>query len=433
LVYNVISWLSQHTNLPMDTKNTADYGFVREMNLSSVLRLIYSEAPISRARLATKTGLNKSTISSLVEDLLERKLIHETGINNAGTGRPAMQLEINAKVGAVVGVELGVDFVAVVLTDFLGSILGQKQVKADAAESQEKTFAQAQGLIEEMLLLSRHLGLQVLGLSFSIPGTVDLDQGVLIFAPNLNWHNVHFRDIFFASTGLKVFIENDANAAAVAEHLFGVAQKLKDFLFVFAGVGLGGGLFLNGQLYRGKGGYAGEIGHTSIMAEPFQQLCHCGNLGCWETYANQDSIVQRVKERLETKRSTLIPSLMDQQSTPLSISIIKQAADAGDPDAIESLVEAGVAMGNGMAGLVNIFNPEKIILGGPVSIAGDYLLPSIRQSVNKHAMHEIVLQTEISLSAFGPQASLIGAAAVVVDDILTNPTHVEKEVMPGKI
>ncbi len=417
----------------MDLKNTTDHVFVREMNLSSVLRMIYSKAPLSRAQLAAKTGLNKSTISSLVEDLLDRKLIHETGINSVGTGRPATQLEINPKVGGVVGVELGVDFVAVVLTDFLGGILGRKQIGADPAASQEKTFGQTQTVIEEMVLLCRKLGLRVLGLSFSIPGTVDLDNGVLIFAPNLHWHNVPLRDIFSASTGLKVFIENDANAAALAEHLLGVAKHLRDFIFVFAGVGLGGGLFLNGQLYRGKGGYAGEIGHTSIIAEPFQQLCDCGNLGCWETYANQVSIIRRVQSRLDTKRSSLNPSSMAKQNAPLSISIIKQAADDGDTDAIDSLAEAGIAMGNGFAGLVNIFNPEKIILGGPISIAGDYLLPAIRQSVNKRAMHEIVLQTEINLSAFGPDASLIGAAAVVVDDILTNPTHVDKEVMLGRI
>ncbi len=417
----------------MDLKNTADHVFVRELNLSTVLRLIYGEAPISRAHLATLTGLNKSTISSLVEDLLVRKLIHETGINSVGTGRPATQLEINANVGGVVGVELGVDFVAVVLADFLGNILGRKQMSADPAASQAKTFSQVQELIEEMMLLCRHMGLKVLGLSFSIPGTVDLDGGVLIFAPNLQWHNVPFRSIFSGSTGVKVFIENDANAAALAEHLFGVAKHLRDFIFVFAGVGLGGGLFLNGQLYRGKGGYAGEIGHTSIIAEPFQQACHCGNMGCWETYANQVSIIQRVQARLDTKRSSLISSLMDEQNAPLSMSIIKQAADAGDIDAIDSLAEAGTAMGNGFAGLVNIFNPEKIILGGPISIAGNFLLPSIRQSVNKHAMHEIVLQTEIDLSAFGPDASLIGSAAVVVDDILTNPSHVEKEVMLGRI
>lgn len=417
----------------MDFKNTADQTFVRELNLSSVLRLIYKEEPISRAGLASMTGLNKSTVSSLVEDLLDRKIIHETGINSVGTGRPAMQLEINAKVGAVIGVELGVDFVGVVVTNFLGKVLGRKQVSTDPAASQEKTFDQAQALIDEMILLCRHLGLRVLGLSFSIPGTVDLDAGILIFAPNLHWHNVPIREIFHTSTGLKVFIENDANAAALAEHLFGVAKNLKDFIFVFAGVGLGGGLFLNGQLYRGKGGYAGEIGHTSIIAEPFQQPCHCGNLGCWETYTNQDSIIRRVQTRLDLKGSSLISSLMDKQNAPLSISIINQAADAGDTDAIISLAEAGTAMGNGFAGLVNIFNPEQIILGGPISIAGNHLLPSIRQSVKKHAMNEIVLGTEINLSAFGPDASLIGAAAAVVNDILTYPTHIDKEVMLGRI
>jgi glucokinase-like ROK family protein len=431
--YNDISWLSQHTNFPMEIKNTSDHGFVRELNLSSVLRLIYSEAPLSRAQLATRTGLNKSTISSLVEDLIDRKLIHETGINSVGTGRPATQLEINSKVGAVVGIELGVDFVAVVLADFKGRILGRGQIAADPAASQENTFGLTNELIGEMLHKADEMELKVLGLSFSIPGTVDLDEGILIFAPNLQWHNVPLRKIFSGTTGLKVFIENDANAAAIAEHLFGVAKNLKDFIFVFAGVGLGGGLFLNGQLYRGKGGYAGEIGHTPIIAEPFQKVCHCGNLGCWETYANQLSVMDRVEDRLKTKRSNLIPSMMEAQNAPLSISIIKQAADQGDPDALDSLAEAGTAMGTGIAGLVNIFNPEMIILGGPLSIAGEHLIPTIRKSVNQHAMHEVVIQTEINISAFGPDASLIGAIAGVIDDVLSNPTHVEKEVVLTRV
>ncbi len=416
----------------MEYKNTTEHLDLREMNLASVLQIIYGEAPLSRAKLATKTGLNKSTISSLVEDLLDRNLIHETGIDSMGAGRPATLLEVNPKVGAVIGVELGVDFVSVVVTDFMGKVLQRKQINADPAASQEKTLGRTLTLVEEAIAEERNTGLKILGLSFSIPGTVDLDEGILIFAPNLNWHNVPFREIFSNSTGLKVFIENDANAAAIAEHLFGVAQHLKDFLFVFAGVGLGGGLYLNGQLYRGKGGYAGEIGHVSIIAEPLQMPCHCGDLGCWETYINQFSIIRRVQNRMDDRPSTLISSLMDTQNSPLTISIIKQAADAGDRNAIDSLAEVGTAMGNGFAGLVNIFNPEMIILGGPITIAGDHLLPSIRQSVDKHGMREIVMQTEIYLSAFGPDASLIGAAAVVIDDILTNPTHVQKEVVVGK-
>jgi glucokinase-like ROK family protein len=416
----------------MEQKNIAQQAFLREQNLSAVLKLIYGQAPISRAQLATRTGLNKSTVSSLVEDLLTRRLIHETGINSNGAGRPATLLEINPQVGAVIGVELGVDFVAVVLTDFLGAVLWRSQIHADAAESQDETIGDTRAVVDNAIEVCREKDLRILGLSFSIPGTVDLEKGVLIFAPNLNWRDVPIRDLF-SSTGLKVFIENDANAAAVGEHLFGVAQDLKDFIFVFAGVGLGGGLFLNDQLYRGKGGYAGEIGHTAILAEPFQQACHCGHLGCWETYANQASIIRRVQARIDASKdeSSLIPSLMEQQHAPLSLSIIKQAAEAGDRNAIDSLAEAGAAMGSGIASLVNILNTENIILGGPISVAGDYLMPSILSSVDKQAMHEIVVQTEIKLSAFGADASLIGAAAVVVNDILTNPSHAEKEVVAG--
>lgn len=416
----------------MEQKNIAQQASLREQNLSAVLKLIYGQAPISRAQLATKTGLNKSTVSSLVEDLLDRKLIHESGMNSNGAGRPATLLEINPLVGAVIGVELGVDFVAVVLTDFVGAVLWRRQIHADAAESQDETIGETRVLVDTAIEVCREKQLRILGLSFSIPGTVDLEKGVLIFAPNLNWRDVPIRDLF-SSTGLKVFIENDANAAAVGEHLFGVAQDLRDFIFVFAGVGIGGGLFLNDQLYRGRGGYAGEIGHTTILAQPFQQACHCGHLGCWETYVNQASIIRRVQSRLDASKDggSLIPSLMEQQHSPLSLSIIKQAADVGDRFALDSLSEAGAAMGSGIASLVNVLNPEKIILGGSVSVAGDYLMPSILSSVDKQAMHEIVVQTEIKLSAFGADASLIGAAAVVVNDILTNPSHAEKEVVPG--
>jgi len=410
----------------MESKNIAGQVLVRETNISSVLRLIYNEAPISRAQLAGRTGLNKSTISSLVEDLLDQKLVHEAGVNSTGTGRPATLLEINPKAGCIVGVELGVDFVAVVLTDFLGQILWRKQISADPAASMEKTLDQTLALAEEAKHISHDMKLPLFGLGLATPGTVNLNEGVLIFAPNLCWRDVPFRKIFSEATDLKVFVENDANAAAIAEHLFGTARQLKDFIFVFAGVGLGGGLFLNGELYRGKNGYAGEIGHSPIMAEAVQNPCHCGNRGCWETYANQYSILRRVHARLEVKRSSVIPAMLVEENAPLSIALIKKAADAGDSEAINSFAEAGTAMGQGFAVMVNFFNPEKIILGGPLSLAGDYLLPSIRKTVSLRSLPEINQQVDIGLSVFGPDASLIGAAAIVVDDILRNPTHIER-------
>jgi glucokinase-like ROK family protein len=361
-----------------------------------------------------------------VEELLRLQLIHETGVNFAGAGRPATLLEINPEAGCIIGAEFGVDFVSVALTDFVGQVLWRRVAEAEPTESQETTISRTLELAEAAMGAARQGGHALLGVGLALPGTVDPAVGMLIFAPNLHWHNVPLRDIFHERTGLRVFVENDANAAAIAEHLFGVARASKDFVFVFAGVGIGGGLFLNGELYRGKNGYAGELGHSPIIAEPYQSACHCGNRGCWETYANQYSIIQRIQARLEEKRSSIIPELLREEKGPLSITVIKKAADLGDVEALEAFAEAGEAMGQGFASLVNIFNPEKIILGGPLSAAGAYLLPSIKRTVALHSLPEIGQETDVSVSAFGADASLIGAIAIVVDDILSSPTLVER-------
>ncbi|MBM3123560.1 MAG: ROK family transcriptional regulator [Chloroflexi bacterium] len=408
------------------SKASHDQVYLRELNLSLVLRLIHTQSPLSRAQIAITTGLNKSTVSSLVDELLGFNLIHETGVNSMGTGRPATLLEINPQAGCIIGVELGVDFVSVAVTDFLGNILWRRKEDADPSEDQEKMINQTLTIVRDGMTIGKNRNSRIFGLGLAIPGTVDIEHGVLIFAPNLHWRNVQFGRIYSKKTRLKVFVENDANAAAVAEHLFGTARRCRDFLFVFAGVGIGGGLFLNGKLYRGKNGYAGEIGHSPIMAEPAQTVCHCGNRGCWETYANQYSILQRVLARLEVKRTSIIPKLTAEQNSPLTIPLIKQAADLGDVEAIDSLVEAGHAMGQGFAGLINVFNPDKIILGGPLSITGKYLLPAIKETIARHALPEIEQQAEVLLSPFEADASLIGAIAIVADDVLSNPTHYER-------
>lgn len=410
----------------MATHNSADQALVRELNLSLVLRHIHNGAPVSRAKIAHATGLNKSTVSSLVEALLNRKLIHETGINSTGTGRPARQLEINPRAGGVIGAEFGVDFIAVAVTDFSGNILWRQDEITSSTDEQEKTIAQTLELIQKAIVFCEEQELSILGLGIATPGTVNLNEGILIFAPNLQWRDVPLGSYFAEHTGLKVFVENDANAAAIAEHLFGAARQSQDFIFVFAGIGIGGGLFLNGDLHRGNAGYAGEIGHSPIMAEPFQLPCHCGSRGCWETYANQHSVIRRVQARLGINQNSIIPDLMEEQKAPLSIPIIKQAADEGDQEAIEALAETGTAMGIGLATLINILNPERIILGGPLSIVGSYLLPSTRTAAQKNALPEMEPNVDILLSSFGKDASLIGAVSIVIDDILSNPTHIER-------
>lgn len=407
-------------------KKIIDQAHVRESNLSLVLRNIQNEAPLSRARLAVMTELNKSTISSLVEDLLERGLIHEVGMNSMGAGRPATLLEIDPTAGGIVGVELGVDFVAVALMDFNAKPIWRRKEKADPFDEQAKTIRQTLDLVDEALARCRASNLRVLGLGLAAPGTVDVQEGVMVFSPNLRWRNVPLKKIFSEHTGLKVFIENDANAAGVAEHLFGVMRQTKDFIFIYAGVGVGGGLFLNGKLYRGHNGYAGEIGHMPTEMGT-DQMCLCGNPGCWETTANQRAVMRHVETRLGNGQTSLLPSLMaDQNESALSVELICQAAESGDAVAITAFSEVGHAIGQGIAGIVNIFNPEKVVIGGTLSAASKYLLPAVQEAVAQRALNDVMKKTEVIASGFGGDASLFGAVAIVVEDIMWNPSSVER-------
>ena len=411
----------------------ADQTFVRENNLSTILRYIFfNSSPVFRAQLAERIGLNKSTVSSLVQELMERNLIHETGMNSIGNlGRPATFLEVDPQAGFIIGVDLGLEFISIMIADFKGKTVWQRKIPINSIKSQEETITRTNELIQDAITICKEKNNRILGLGVAVPGMVDTNEGVLIYAPHLDWHDVPFKKIFSESTGLDVvYIENDANASAIGEHLYGVARETMDFIFVFAGIGIGSGLFLKGKLYSGMNGYAGEVGHMPIIAEPFQNQCDCGNLGCWETYANQNLFIQRMQEKLKTKKNAIISSIMAAQNEPLSISVLKRAADENDSDSIEIFREAGRAIGIGIAGLINIFNPDKVIVGGPMSISGDHLLPAINESVKNHSLPVLNKDVEILISAFGPDATVIGSVALVANHILSKPTIVERR-WPG--
>lgn len=404
---------------------TGGQALVREINLSTVLRYLQKGGPRSRAALASLTGLNKTTISSLADDLLERGLIHEVGFDSSGGGRPATLLDLNPAAGCIIGVALGVDFISVILADFVGQIRWRRLADADPAQGQEATIQCTLDIVDEATAASSSCSSRLLGVGIATPGTVDVEKGLLIFSPNLQWHHVPYRQIFEDHTGLPVIVDNDANASAQAEHLLGVAREVQDFISIYAGVGVGGGLFLNGELYRGAGGFAGEIGHTNFMIEHYRRPCRCGNRGCWETSVAQDSVMDRVRTRLSVGRSSSVSRLMAEQGTALTVPLIVEAARDGDREALEALDETAVLLGLGTANLVSIFNPEMIVIGGPLSEAGDYLLPRVQEAVTKGTLPEIGEQVQILLSSFGADASVVGAVALVIEAILSNPSSVE--------
>ena len=403
---------------------TGDHAYVREMNISSVLRYIYTSAPISRSKIANLTGLNKSTVSSLVADLIARELVYEVGIMSSRMGRPATLLEINPSAGCVVGVELSVDYITTVLTGFRGDIYWRCSINIDPDAPQDLIVTRTLELVDDALLHARGNQQRLIGIGLALPGMVDVERGTLHFSPNLQWRDVPLGEILSAHCGLPVIVDNDANAAALGEHLFGVARQASDFIFVVAGVGIGGGLFLNGQLYRGSSGIAGEIGHTMITTER-SLYCRCGNRGCWENLGNQFSLIERVRARLEVGRQSLISELISDEGLQLSLELIARAAESGDNEVLSALDETGKAIGLGIANLVNVFDPQIVVFGGSMSVVAGYLIDGIRSVVQQRSLDVPRPEVKVMLSAFGSDASVIGAIALVIESCLEDPTRID--------
>ncbi len=398
---------------------TGDQALVREINLSIILNCLRETSPLSRAQLAEITGLNKTTVSSLVRELIACKFVREIGFDSSGGGRPAVLLELNPGAGYIIGVEIGVDFILAILTDFKAHVLWKRREDTDPAEGQEAILAKALDMVRQALKASESTHTPVLGIGIGVPGLVDIFSGILLFAPNLRWRDVPLREVFSQEFDVPVFVDNDANVAALGEKYFGAAQHNKDFVYLSIGVGLGGGIVLDGQLYRGIGGYAGEIGHMTIMSNG--ERCNCGNQGCWETLVSQTAVVNRVRKAVEAGNASRVSQLVKGHLERISIPIIVEAAEEGDRVARQALEETGLYLGIGIANLINAFNPELIIFGGVMSLANDYLLPAVEKTLDGRSLAWPRQMARVMASSYGPDACVMGGVALVLHDILSRP------------
>jgi glucokinase-like ROK family protein len=401
------------------TYRTGDQALVREINLSIILNCLRETSPLSRAQLAGITGLNKTTVSSLVRELIARQFVREIGFDSSGAGRPAVLLELNPDAGCIIGMEIGVDFILAILTNFKAQVLWRYREDTDQAEGQETILAKALDVGRQAFAVGGSPHSPVLGIGIGIPGLVDISSGTLLFAPNLKWHDVPLREIFSREFDVPAFVDNDANVAALGESYFGAAQGSKDFVYLSIGVGLGGGIVLDGQLYRGIGGYAGEIGHMTITSDG--ERCNCGNCGCWETLVSQTAVVHRVRKAVEAGNASRVSQLAEGRLERISIPVIVEAAEEGDEVARQALEETGDYLGIGIANLINAFNPELIIFGGVMSLASAYLLPAIEKTLEGRSLAWPRRMARVMASSYGPDACVMGGVALVLHDILSKP------------
>lgn len=399
---------------------TGDQALVRQINLSVILHHLRENAPISRAALAEITGLNKTTVSSLVNELITNQFVREIGLGAAGmAGRRAMLLKLNPAAGCVVSGEIGVDFISVIAADFAAEVLWRHQVRINPAMGQEAIVDQAAALLRQATDQGLSACRTLLGVAVGVPGLVDQATGTLLFAPNLGWKDVPIRTLLQQRFEAPVFVDNEANLAALGEHYLGVARGYEEVLYVSSGVGLGGGIIHNGQVCRGTTGVGGELGHMTM--DPDGEQCNCGNRGCWETQVSQQALFRYVRQAIEQGQPSQLVDQVNGDLSRLTVPLVANAARAGDAVALEALETVGHHLGIGIASLVNALNPEMVVFGGILSLAWEFLLPAVTEEMQKRALRWNREATQVVLARHGFDACIMGGLALVLQDTLREP------------
>jgi glucokinase-like ROK family protein len=398
---------------------TGDHTLIRQINLSAILSHLRENAPISRAALAEITGLNKTTVSSLVSELIENQFVREVGLESGGVGRKAMLLKLDPAAGCIVSGEIGVDFISVIAADFASEIVWRHQTRIDPTMGQEAIAERAVALLQQGVTGGLCACSTLLGVALGLPGLVDQPTGTLLFAPNLGWRDVPVRSILEQTFDAPVFVDNEANLAALGEHYFGAAQGYEEVLYISAGVGLGGGVVHDGQLCRGVTGVAGELGHMTM--DPCGELCNCGNRGCWETLVSQRALFRQVRQAMDAGQTSQLSEAVNGDFSRLTVPLVADAARAGDAVAREAFEAVGHSLGIGVASLVNALNPELVVFGGILSLAWEFLLPAVQEEMQQRALRWNREATQVVLARHGFDACVMGGLAMVLQDILREP------------
>ncbi|MGG1615212.1 ROK family protein [Paenibacillus sp. NRS-1782] len=372
---------------------TGDQALVKKLNKSIVLERIRLHAPLSRAQLSSQTGLNKATVSNLVAELITDGLVYETGLGESSGGRKPLMLLFNSRAGFVLGIEVSVQYIKGALTDLAGTI--ETELTFPLAQHDPAfVMEQIQRLVQELMQTVPPSPHGIVGMGLGVPGMVD-ESGTVLFAPNLGWEEVPLRQQLEEELGLPVVVDNEANVGAQGELYYGMdsdyRQLVRDLVYISAGSGIGAGIIIDGKLYQGAWGYAGETGHMSIDWNG--RLCSCGSRGCWELYAS---------EKAYTAPTLPLPAHSTAELLPF--------ARQGDTNTLSVFRDIGRYLGVGITNIVNSLNPGMLIIGGPLAEARPWLEQSMREVIDERALPYHRRQLQIRFSTLGSRSTMLGAA-----------------------
>jgi N-acetylglucosamine repressor len=368
-----------------------------------ILQLVRTHGYISRSQVAEKADASPFLVSKICDNLLAGNFIAEAGHGDSTGGRRPTLLSLRHDFGRLIGVHLGSVNVRIALTD---------------SEGPEVAMLRLMNLIDHTLQKAKLRHSELNGIGIGVSGVVERSTGVMMFWPKLPlWMNVPVKKMLEDKYKTLVQLEDTSRTRALAEYRLGGADAANHFIYVAVGAGIGAALFLDGRLYSGAGGFAGEFGH--ITAIEHGRLCSCGNRGCLETLVSASALIRKARHGLSAGLSNTLMEIVQGDARSVSVEMLAQAARAGDRFTTRLLSEAGAHLGRGIVGLLNLLNPELIVIGGGVASAvGDLLLPEVERVVQQRAMIQDVNQVQIRMSKLGEKEWALGATLVVVERAL---------------
>ena len=390
--------------------NKATHQQTKVHNQQMVLRSIYNEGKISRAEIARLTHLNKVTVSEIVAGLIETGLVAEIGLRpsvSSSGGKSSILLSVVDDAFHMVGFELGSSEMRAAIVNLRGEIrhyLSEPLIMQDG----NATLNQLYALLDKLIPFTDR---PLLGIGVGTPGRMDMTHGIVRQAVNVGWENVPLASLLNERYHVPVYIANDSQARALAEHTFGAGRGENNLAVVLVGIGMAAGIIINGQLYLGDNSGAGEIGHISI--KPDGVLCRCGRHGCLETIAGSTGIVHRATELAVLHPDSEL-GLRLAQSSNLTLEDVIEAYQSGDVDAQLVLLEAGQAVGFGIACLISALNIRRVLLVGSVARFGERWLETVNEQVRLVALPALVQDLQISFGEIHPYAVVLGACALLM-------------------
>jgi predicted NBD/HSP70 family sugar kinase len=395
----------------METKQRYDRSDLRRLNAISVLQQLRLGGPQSRATIALQLGITRATVSNIAQDLIESALVEETEYVQGAAGRPGLLLALNPNAGCMIAVELDLDRISFVLANFGQEVLQRHDLPLSAGASSDYSLNLAADEIERFLGEGAKLGLRCLGICVAWAGLVDRAVGDLAHGPISGWEHVPLKLGWEARFGVPVYVENEAHVGAIGAQHFGSTRGVENLIYVSLGVGLAAGVFVNGILMRGHQGYAGQIGHTFFADNGV--TCRCGRQGCWVTEIGAEAVLGKLK-RAGFDRGPERDGPRDW------LEDVQEQAQAGNPAVLGVLGEVARQLGQGLAGLVQIFNPSVVIVGGRLGVLMQWVKPVIHEELRRKTLPYIAEGVDVIVNS-SDRDHMMGCLATVFDAVMQNP------------